>query len=341
VNSPQPVISVVMPVYNGQLFLKEAIDSILNQTYQNFELLVYNDGSTDKTEEILLKYEKQDRRVIFFNDKNNKGYGRRLNEGLKKAKGKYIARMDHDDISLPDRFEQQLSFMEENPEVIVCGSFYEELGTGRVVNLPENDEDIKLKLLAITPFCHPSVMFRAEIFKKYNLCYSTDHMPAEDHALWVDLASYGAYFNLSIPLFQYRIHESNISGKERSDFQKLKLEEKQKEYINWYFKPLDLSLDDIELLHKMFFLKRACVEKELKLMGELIDRILQKADMVNVSRSKLYSFLLEKYFYRCTTSTSIGLKACSYANKYFTSISPQNNIKLLIKSIFRYKPSEY
>lgn len=336
----KPAVSVIMPVYNGGSFLKESIESILRQTFEDFELLIFNDGSTDETEEIIREYEKVDKRIWFHNGIENKGIVRRLNEGLEKAKGKYIARMDHDDVSLPDRFEKQFTFMERNPDVIICGSIYEELGKGRVIELPEFDEEIKLKLLSITPFCHPTVFLRADVLRQFKVLYSVEYFPAEDHALWVDLAAFGAFHNLSIPLVQYRIHENNTSRKERSELQKVKLVEKQKDYIKRYFQLMNFSSEEIEALHKLFHLQRSCTKSELQQIGRIVKEIFLEADRFRSPKQKMLSYLFEKYFYRCTTSTGVGLKAFVFANKYINSISPINNAKLLLKSIIRYKPSK-
>jgi len=114
-------VSIVMSVYNAQKYLDEAIESILNQTYSNFEFIIINDGSTDKSLEIIENYAKKDSRIIVIN-RENKGLIYSLNEGIRKANGKYIARMDADDISLPQRLEKQVEFMEKNKNIGICGT---------------------------------------------------------------------------------------------------------------------------------------------------------------------------------------------------------------------------
>src|SRR5690606_12236021 len=120
-----PEISVVMSVYNEETYLRSAIESVLNQTFKDFEFIIFNDCSTDKTVDILKEFEAKDNRIILFEkpiNKGFKGFVENLNIGISKARGKYIARMDADDYCLPDRFEKQFNFLEENPEVFLTGS---------------------------------------------------------------------------------------------------------------------------------------------------------------------------------------------------------------------------
>ena len=113
-------ISVLMPAYNAEKYIGEAIESILNQTYKDFEFIIINDGSIDRTEDIILSYD--DPRIIYLKNKENSGIVASLNNGLKQAKGQYVARMDADDISLPTRFEKQLQYMESNQHIFVLGT---------------------------------------------------------------------------------------------------------------------------------------------------------------------------------------------------------------------------
>ena len=119
----KPNVSVVMPVFNGEAFVKEALESILNQSFKQFEIVVINDGSTDKTQEIVTRLASKDARIRLINHPKNSGLIPCLNEGLELAQGNYIARMDADDIAHPIRLQRQFEFLESNPQVIVCGSY--------------------------------------------------------------------------------------------------------------------------------------------------------------------------------------------------------------------------
>jgi glycosyltransferase involved in cell wall biosynthesis len=118
-----PLVSIVIPVYNGEKYLADSLDSVLCQTYQNWELIIINDGSTDSTEQLILNY--QDKRIKYLRNDDNKGIIFSLNRGLRESKGVYIARLDADDIALPFRIEKQVEFLSENPDYVMCGSYFQ------------------------------------------------------------------------------------------------------------------------------------------------------------------------------------------------------------------------
>ncbi|MFZ6014448.1 MAG: glycosyltransferase family 2 protein, partial [Bacteroidota bacterium] len=209
-----PAVSVIMPVYNAESFLQEAIESILTQSFRDFEFLIFNDGSTDNSKQIIQSI--SDPRIKLFDSDINQGYVSLLNKGIDLAHGKYIARMDADDIAHPHRLQKQFDKLEQHPDHVICGTRFTTVGSNQVTALPLEDDDIKLKMLYITPFCHPSVMIRAAVLKDHQLRYEHDYMPAEDYQLWVTLSDYGKFCNLSESLMHYRVHHNNISMKERS-----------------------------------------------------------------------------------------------------------------------------
>lgn len=205
-----PLISVIMPVYNGEEYLREAIESILNQTYINYEFIILNDGSTDKTEEIILSY--VDSRILYIKNETNLQIVKTLNKGIALAKGKYIARMDADDISLPKRFERQVAFMEEHPGIDVCGTWFKTFGKKKYIQkLPICHNEIKACLLFYTPIAHPTVMMKKTIFD--NNQYSDVFSKAEDYALWLHLIDDFKFENLSEVLLDYRLHSSQTCSK--------------------------------------------------------------------------------------------------------------------------------
>jgi len=203
-------ISVLMPVYNGEKFLKEAIDSILNQSFKDFEFLIINDGSTDRSKKIILSY--QDQRIRFFENKKNLGVAKTLNRGLKLAKGKYIARMDADDISLSDRFKKQVEFMEKNPQVAVCGTWVKLIGNHNIWQSPGDDKTIKSLSLFYSSIYHPTALIRNDLLKRYNLSYNPSFIHAEDYELWVRIMEKTKVVNLQEVLLFHRIH-SKEAGK--------------------------------------------------------------------------------------------------------------------------------
>ena len=180
-----PKISVLMPVYNCELYITEAIDSILNQTYTNFEFLIIDDASIDQTISIIKSY--CDPRIQLIEKPLNTGLTNSLNLGLKLAKGKYIARMDGDDISLPERFAKQVALLEANTSFLLCGSAISIIGTNITRFFPEEHEDIKIRMLQGNCIAHPTVMFRKEIINYYTIVYDNLKEAAEDYDLWCRL----------------------------------------------------------------------------------------------------------------------------------------------------------
>jgi glycosyltransferase involved in cell wall biosynthesis len=207
--SLHPKISVIMPVYNCQLFVKEAVESILVQTFTDFEFLIIDDCSTDQTREIIDSY--SDRRIQFIKKPKNTGYTDSLNFALKMAKGKYIARMDGDDVSLPNRFEKQVEFLENNTDIVVCGSWFLDIKTKNIFKYPEFSNDICISLIRKNVIVHPVVMIRRNVLTDNNLFYDKDFEPAEDYHLWCRLLDFGKLHNLQEPLIEYRFHDNQIS----------------------------------------------------------------------------------------------------------------------------------
>lgn len=210
---PNPIVTVLMAVYNGEQYLRASIDSILNQTFTDFEFLVINDGSTDKTWQIIQEYANQDLRIIPINNQKNVGLTRSLNKGLELAQGKYIARMDADDVSLPQRFTKQVMFMESHPTVGVCGSWMKVIGQrnlNSVIKMPLDNETICCLLLFMTPLLHPSVIMRQESFTKANLLYDSSYQRAQDYELWTRTFKHFALANIPEVLLLYRVHPQQV-----------------------------------------------------------------------------------------------------------------------------------
>lgn len=241
-NNNAPKISVIMSVYNGEEYLHEAIDSILNQTFKNFEFIIINDGSIDNSDEIIKSY--IDSRIILITQEN-KGLPAALNEGIKIAKGKYIARMDADDISEPDRFSIQVQYMEKNPNCVVVGSRYNILSKdGDFLYLAENTIDnkkLKNVLPYITPFAHGSSFIRKSALRSVG-GYHKQMLFGQDVLLWIDLAELGDFAIIPKPLYNFRItpfSNSRVSNKN------LRLE---KEIFIEYYESKTLNSDKLKMI---------------------------------------------------------------------------------------------
>ena len=205
----ESLISVVMPVFNGGKYLREAIESILNQTYQNFEFLIINDGSTDESDEIIRSYTAP--RIIYLQNDRNRGLVYTLNFGISIAKGEYITRMDADDISEPTRFEKQIEAFEKDPELGLCGTWGRIVGSSKVLRIETEDERIKCGLFFTNQFIHSSIMFRKSELAKSGQKYQEEDFTAEDYALWIHLSRSVKMINIAEPLLNYRMHSAQIS----------------------------------------------------------------------------------------------------------------------------------
>ena len=207
----QPLVSVVMPVYNSQSFLREAINSILNQTYSNIELIVINDGSTDSSKEIILSY--TDPRVRYIENNPNKGIVKSRNIGVEHATGKYIATLDSDDIALPDRIKTQVDFLEKNPDYGMCGVYHQEINNdGKLLKkiiYPSNDKDARTFLTIGNCFCASAIMVRGHLAKE--LKYREGYDIVEDYELWYRISKIAKITNLPIYATYYRVHGNNIT----------------------------------------------------------------------------------------------------------------------------------
>ena len=204
------LVTVLMPVYNGEKYLQEAIDSILNQSYPFFEFLIINDGSIDQTDSIILG--NKDDRIRYIKNESNIGLIKTLNLGFSLAKGKYVARMDADDISLVNRLESQVVYLENNPKVGLLGSGYTFFGDKDArVNYPEDNESLKLAALFYNPFCHPSVLIRKEVLDTSGFLFDEKYIHAEDYKFWTQLLSVTKCENLQDNLLLYRSHSNQIS----------------------------------------------------------------------------------------------------------------------------------
>jgi glycosyltransferase involved in cell wall biosynthesis len=258
-----PRISVIMPVYNCREFIEESSGSIFNQTYTNFEFLIIDDCSTDGTYEYLKSL--TDPRMNLIRKPQNSGYTVSLNMGLELAKGEYIARMDGDDISLPDRFEKQIAFMDQNPDVVVCGGAYKAIGSDFIFIPNTSPQDIMLDLLSRTPIAHPTAVIRSSTLKKHNVQYNTGYEPAEDYKLWTILSEYGRLSNITDIVLHYRIHQNQttkLRGKSQKDIGIIISSEyinklcKNNVNVNFFCNSALNSIDD--------FVKYESVETDLK-----------------------------------------------------------------------------
>ena len=220
----QGLISVIMSNFNTpEKYLREAIESVLNQTYSNFEFIIIDDCSTDNSFEIIKSY--TDKRIVTLINEENLGITKSLNKGLRMAKGEFVARMDGDDICFPERFEKQVEYLKNNPEVVVCGTGIELFGDGADIynekivckTIPQKEEfQIRLLFGNHTNIIHPTAMFNHETLATNNIEYNENYIYAQDYRMWVSCSRIGKCSNVPEVLLKYRIHNKAVSSDKKS-----------------------------------------------------------------------------------------------------------------------------
>ncbi|NBH34035.1 glycosyltransferase family 2 protein [Clostridiaceae bacterium] len=210
-----PRISVVMPIYNSRKHLRAAVDSVLAQTFQDWELLAINEfGSLDGSAEIIMEYSQKDPRIHFIQNTKLLGLAESLNKGICLAKGEFIARLDADDLAHPKRFQKQVQFMEQYPNVIVCGTYQHHFGPETDwIHMPSTDpKQCRANLLFFCDLCHSTLMLRKQTLLDYDLFYDSSYL-AEDYELWTRVIEFGDIANIPEVLGKYRWGQENITQK--------------------------------------------------------------------------------------------------------------------------------
>lgn len=249
-------ISVLMAVYNSkEEYLRECIESVLNQTYKDFEFIIVNDGSEENLDNIITSY--RDERIRYIKNDTNNGISKVRNHLLDLAKGEYIAICDHDDISLPDRFEKEINFLENHKEYSLVSGWLEFFPEKMYFKHPEHPK--YLDVLESCCLAHPACMWRREDFEKYNLRYDESYICSQDYELWSRVIRHLKMMNLQEVILKYRWHNSNTTMTNRSD---MKNEEKRVKA-----QMLDYLCIDKKLQQKILKTIRQHNKKYIKLFG--------------------------------------------------------------------------
>ena len=211
----RPEISVVMPMYNGRRFVARAVESILAQTFADFEFIIVDDCSTDGSSDIVRQYSERDGRIRLLTNGRNLDFVRSRNRGIAEARGAFIANMDSDDVALPARLAEQHAFMTANPTVGVCGAAVilideddRELGVRRYRT---DDRHLRGRLFLFNPFAQPVTMIRQDVLDEIG-SYNPDHILADDLDLWFRIGMKHRFANLEMPLLKYRVHAGSATG---------------------------------------------------------------------------------------------------------------------------------
>lgn len=240
-----PKVSVLMPAYNAEKYLGQAIESILNQTFGDFECIIIDDCSKDKTWDIIQEYAKKDKRIVGVTNEHNLGIAGNLNKAISLAKGQYLARMDADDWAYPDRFEKQIAFLDSNPKVGIVGGamevYNESLDTLLYVRSYYTDNaSLRAYMFKQSPFSHPCIMYRKEVIKD-NL-YNEKLSPTEDYDLYFRVGKTYEFANLEDILLKYRTSNTQSSSKTANRQQYLTLYVRLKAMVEYGYKA---SIKDI------------------------------------------------------------------------------------------------
>ena len=330
-----PFISVVLPVYNAEAYLQEAVTSILQQTYVHFELLLINDGSTDDSEKICLAF--NDKRIVYIKNETNLGLITTLNKGITLAKGEYIARMDADDVALPNRFKEQLELFLKHPDALVVSSDYYSLNgrkKTKIFNRNHSDE-MKTTLLFATCFCHPTVMIRNE-FAKLNIWYDVSGKHVEDYKLWMDLSFHGKFYNVAKPLLLYRSHSQQVSVLHNNTQIKNSniLRENYLNQLGFTFTRDELrthnSIGNNEFIRSL---------EQLKAIEKWLLNLIHQNTKLKKFEEKSFITMIYKFWLDSCGNSNLGNKAFScYMNSPLKKLLPQSfysKLKLKIKLMVR------
>lgn len=306
-----PLISVIMPVYNAEKYLREAIDSILFQTYTNFELLLINDGSTDRSKDIILSY--NDKRIRYIENETNLKLIATLNKGIDLATGEYIARMDADDISSTKRLETQMNYMLKHPNVDLCSTWGymitekgDILGKNKSIDTPQL---INCSLFFTCPILHAAILCKADVLKnnKYKV-----FLHAEDLEMWINLRD-KHYTMVTIPkyLYLYRWYGNNVCNT-NADFQLSQKKKLLQIQLESFFER-EMSESEVNLHHLSFELYRWGNKASRQLDDDLLQQEKEWFELISNQNKKIRKFPqndLDAFL------SSRWLVCCLYARKY-------------------------
>ncbi|MDD5165096.1 MAG: glycosyltransferase family 2 protein [Candidatus Pacebacteria bacterium] len=298
----QPAVSIILPVYNGETYIKEAVDSILSQTFSNFELIIINDGSTDRTKEIIKSY--TDYRIHYLENEVNRGIVTSLNKGLNVSKGKYIARMDADDISLSERIKTQVAFMDTNPKVSISGTLVSLFGSkNKDVCDPVSDTTMAAMLLG-NQIESTTAIIRAQDIKEKNVTYADTYRYENEYDFYVRAIMSGLHIaNIPQVLTQKRIHANQLSTYYEGRVHAIELAQIQKMYFHFLIKKL-------AFLHPLYV---------LPLCTYVVKRI---TNTVSYLYKKIYLRKKEYEFYK------VSFDVCEHINCTNSQLKDKNILDL-------------
>ncbi|GAA6174011.1 glycosyltransferase [Colwellia sp. KU-HH00111] len=321
-----PKISVILPMYNAEDHIQQAVDSILNQTYDNFELIIINDGSTDRSLETISQLYSNNEKVKIF-DQTNHGLIYTLNKAIDIADGELIARMDADDISFPDRFLKQVQLFQKQPTIGICGTSTQNFGFNNDISIkPESDSKLKVQLLISPPFAHPSIMVKRAILINNNIKYNEQYKHCEDYAMWTDLAKHCDFSNVADVLLKYRVHEAQVTNMHSETVME----------AHYRLCCKNLRKLNIDLLKEDFlsYIGHEAPKKGMQYLLNFYDTMLKNNEHMNCFNQLALQELIQNLLVIQIKSFS-GVKGLLFIKNYSPNLLPKIQIKLIYLAIRR------
>ena len=334
-----PIVTVLMPVYNAGKFLRDAVDSILKQSFSDFEFLIIDDGSTDESQSIIRSY--KDSRIKFVQNEKNLGVAATLNRGLALARGEYIARMDADDLSDPTRLEKQLNFLEKHRSLGLIGSWvrYFNRQKSYVLRYPVGVNCVRAYVLLGNPLAHPSVMIRKDIFKKYGLRYDETCVAAQDYELWQRCVTKFAFDNIPDPLVHWRANEEGVTQARfiQSNEQTLCIQKQELERLG-----IIVSEKELKMHREIGNGSGFDTLKEIEKAVEWLDKLVKVNDQKGVyPKEGLRQAAAFAWFRICVNSSGLGFRVLKmyWRSCYRSYYNPgvKEFLQLIMNALFKFR----
>lgn len=310
----RPRVSVFMPVYNAGAYLKEAIDSILNQDFKDFEFVIVNDGSKDESESVILAY--NDPRIKYIKNPQNLGLIASLNIGMGNCLGDYIVRMDQDDISLPNRISQQIKFMDENPEYGLIGSWFEDFGEhieSKVIRYSSDDTQIRIRHLYQTHISHPTAVMRTSVIHKYKIRFDPEFVHGEDYNCWVTFSEFCKLSNLPELLVRKRDHPTNITNKYDSVMHATCTKVKQRQFAKM---KTPVTEEEADLYSRFANPEWNFTLNEMDDLNKLLSKLFYAdCETLNIPINTYRKYLAEKWFHLCYQNKNLKTAGINWWKK--------------------------
>jgi glycosyltransferase involved in cell wall biosynthesis len=331
----EQLVSYLLPVFNAERTIVEAVESVLKQTYKNIELLIIDDGCTDRSMTLIRTF--NDNRIRIISNGNNKGLVASLNIGLSEANGEYIARIDADDICSPNRTQMQLDFIQKN-QIDIAGSFIRkfEQATG-IVRYPITNDEIKISLLFNNPMVHPSIFFHRRLVDQGLFRYEEQWKHVEDYALWIKLMDTCTFGNVQQPLINYRINAESVCGIYHPE-QLLKSDLLRKNLLSKTLPSVALTEDEWK------WMRNPVDPDKIKLegIGTLISKLVTANERDRYFNSTAFKkVLLYRFLSTCLLLNRSNQKALKklliMSNEYNIAIPFQKKFRVFIKGLLNWK----